>query len=84
MVGQRRDDAAMEMAEELAELGPLRQRHRHLARLGGDDAYARRLRKAGQVHDRSKLLDTVRPAHVRIPYAGIRTGSCSMPRTKLE
>ena len=34
MVGERGDDAAMEMAEELRQLRPLRERHRHLARLG--------------------------------------------------
>ena len=80
MVGQRRDDPAVEMAEELHEIVAARQRDLGVSRLDLDDAEAGGAGKALGVDRRGE------PRWIELGrvHAGMRTGRDSMPRTKLE
>ena len=80
MIGERGDDPAVEMAEELQEIVTPRQRHLGGTGLDFDDAEAGGAGKALGVDRRGE------PRWIELVFvhAGIRTGKDSIPRTKLE
>ena len=80
VIGERGDDPAVEMAEELQEIVTPRQRHLGGTRLDFDDAEAGGAGKALGVDRRGE------PRWIELVFvhAGIRTGKDSIPRTKLE
>jgi len=80
VIGQGRDDAAVKMTEELQEVVAASQSDFGVPRLDGHDAEARRTHEALGVDRLSEL----RRVEVAARHPGMRTGNCSMPRTKLE
>ena len=80
LIGQRGDDPTMKMTEELYQVGPARQRDLGAAGFDRDDAEARGAGKTLGVDG----LGKARRIKGGVAHAGMRTGSDSMPRTKLE
>ena len=68
------------MAEELQQIVPPHQSDLGVPRRDGDDAEARRAHETLGV-DGFRKLGRI---EVATRHPGMRTGSCSMPRTKLE
>ena len=80
MIGQCRNDATVKMAKELQEVVAARQSDLGMTRLDGHGAEARGGHEALGVEHRGELGRI----EIAARHPGMRTGSCSMPRTKLE
>jgi hypothetical protein len=80
LIGQRGDDAAVKMTEELHEVVAARQRDLGTSLRDRDNAEARGTGKPLGVDG----FREARRVERGLAHAGIRTGNDSMPRTKLE